>query len=97
MEDQFSDNTEKKQFELYSDGHVSWIEYILTGNKIIFAHTEVPQKLEGKGIASKLVKLALENIESRGLKLIPLCPFTASYIKKHPEWMGVLDENVNIK
>jgi predicted GNAT family acetyltransferase len=39
----------------------------------------------------------LENIEGRELKLIPLCPFAAAYIKRHPEWNRVLAENVNLK
>lgn len=92
-----TDNTEAKRFELSVDGSVAYVEYILMGKKIIFTHTEVPVKLEGKGIGSKVVLLALENIEARGLKLIPLCPFTAAYIKRHPEWERVLDENTHIK
>jgi uncharacterized protein len=97
MNQEFTDNTDKKQFELITDGITSKIEYILMGGKIIFTHTEVPQEFEGKGIGAKLVELALKNIESRGLKLIPLCPFTASYIKRHPEWMRVLDTNTKLK
>lgn len=92
-----TDNTEEKQFEMKAEGGTAVVEYELLGNKIIFTHTEVPKELEGKGIGSKIVKLALENIDSRGLKLIPLCPFTAQYIKRHPEWEHVLADNVNIK
>lgn len=91
-----TDNTEAKRFELEVDGSIAYVEYILMSKKILFTHTEVPVKLEGKGIGSKLVLLALENIEARGLKLIPLCPFTAAYIKRHPEWERMLDENTRI-
>jgi predicted GNAT family acetyltransferase len=73
------------------------VEYALLGNKIIFNHTEVPETLEGKGIGSKIVELALKNIEARNLKLIPLGPFTAALIKRHPEWERVLDKNVRLK
>ena len=92
-----TDNTEDKAFEFLVDGSKARIEYTLLGNKIIITHTEVPKELEGKGIGSMIVKLALENIEGRGLKLITLCPFTAAYIKRHPEWNRVLAENVNLK
>jgi uncharacterized protein len=95
--DVLADNTEAKQFELIVDGHKARIEYILMGNKIFFTHTEVPVQLEGKGIGSRIVKLALENIESRNLKLVPLCPFTAAYIKRHPEWERVLATDVRLK
>ncbi|MBZ0201794.1 MAG: N-acetyltransferase [Ignavibacteria bacterium] len=94
---ELTDNTEKKQFEFVVDGHTARIEYILSSKKIILTHTEVPKELEGKGIGGKIVKLALENIESRGLKLIPLCSFVAAYVKRHPEWSRVLDEEVNLK
>ena len=92
-----TDNKEDQQFELTADGLTARVEYTLMGNRIIFTHTEVPKELEGKGIGSMIVKLALQNIEERGLKLIPLCPFTAAYIKRHPEWNRVLAENVNLK
>jgi predicted GNAT family acetyltransferase len=97
MEYTLRDNTDAKQFELNVEGSVARIEYALMGYKIIFTHTEVPKSLEGKGIGAKIVELALKNIEERGLKLIPLCPFTAAYIKRHPEWERVLDKNVRLK
>ena len=94
---ELTDNQERKQFELNIEGHPARIEYILMGKKILLTHTEVPLELEGKGVGGRIVKLALENIESRGLKLIPLCTFVAAYIKRHPEWMKILDEQVNLK
>lgn len=92
-----TDNSDKKQFEFRVEGYTARIEYIIMAKKIFLTHTEVPVDLEGKGIGSKIVKLALEEIEKRGLKLIPLCPFIAKYITRHPEWKRILDEDVNIK
>jgi uncharacterized protein len=91
------DNPEAKRFEMKLNGHTARIEYSLMGNKIIFSHTEVPRELEGKGFGSMIVKLALEEIEKRNLKLIPLCPFTAQYIKKHPEWKRILASDAALK
>jgi hypothetical protein len=70
---------------------------MIMAGKIFLTHTEVPAALEGKGIGSIIVKLALEEVERRGLKLIPLCPFVGKYITKHPEWKRILAEDVNIK
>ncbi len=94
---ELTDNTEKKQFEMVTDGSTSRIEYMIMGNKIFLTHTEVPTELEGKGIGSKIIQLALEEIEKRNLKLIPLCPFVAKYLTKHPEWNRILAEDVKIK
>ncbi len=91
------DNTDRKQFELSVEGFTARIEYMIMSNKIFLTHTEVPRELEGKGVGSKIVKLAFEEIEKRGLKLIPLCPFVAKYLTKHPEWKKILADDVKIK
>lgn len=95
-EHNLTDNIERKRFELTADGHTAFIEYMIMGGKIFLTHTEVPKALEGKGIGSAIVKLALEETEARGLKLVPLCPFVAAYIKRHPEWDRVLAADVTL-
>lgn len=95
--DQFKNNEASKRYELAVDGQLAIIEYIATLDKIYLTHTEVPQSLEGKGVGSKLVKFALEDIEKRGLTLVPLCPFVAMYIKKHPEWKKLVLKGINIE
>ena len=64
--------------------------------EIYLTHTEVPSALEGKGVGSSLVRLALEDIERQQLRLVPLCPFVAGYVQKHPEWKRLVMEGVNI-
>ncbi|MGB3591568.1 MAG: GNAT family N-acetyltransferase [Nonlabens sp.] len=80
------DNKERKRFELPVEDQIAYIEYIKAKGNIYLTHTEVPSGLEGKGIGSKMVLAVLEHIESEDLVLVPLCPFVASYIKRHPEW-----------
>ena len=92
-----TDNPDRKQFELAVEGHTARIEYMIMADKIFLTHTEVPAELEGKGIGSIIVKLALEEVERRGLKLIPLCPFVGKYITRHPEWKRILADDVNLK
>lgn len=84
------DNEAKKQYEFQINGDLARIEYIKAQGKIFLTHTEVPAKFEGKGIGSALVKQALENIQQKGLGLVPLCPFVAAYIKRHPEYNALV-------
>ena len=80
-----SDNRSLNRFEYKQGEHLAIIDYTLKNDKIYLMHTEVPQALGGQGIGSGLVKAVLQNIKDRGLKLVPLCPFVVSYLKRHPE------------
>ena len=65
-------------------------EYRLCPGKIIFTHTEVPREHEGERIASALIRFALDSARARKLKVVPLCPFVAAYMKKHAEVRDLL-------
>lgn len=96
MDYKLIDNTEAKQYEYHIDGVIAKIEYIKAKDKIYLTHTEVPKELEGKGVASSLVKQVLEDVETKGLTLIPMCPFVATYIKRHPDWKKLVLKGINI-
>ena len=86
-------NEATNQYEFHIDGFIARIVYQKQGDKIFLIHTEVPLQLGGKGIASLLVKKVLEDIQQKGFKLIPLCPFVKKYIQHHPEWASLVMEN----
>ncbi len=90
-------NAEKKRYEFHIDGLMPIIEYILAGQKIFLTHTEVPAGLEGRGIGSALVRQVLEDVERQDLTLVPLCPFVAGYIKRHPEWRKLVLKGINVE
>lgn len=91
------DNSEARQYEFRVGKYLAKIEYIKTNNgEIYLTHTEVPSALEGKGIGSQLVEKALTDIENKKLRLVPLCPFVAGYIQKHPEWRRIVLRGINI-
>jgi predicted GNAT family acetyltransferase len=98
MEDyELIDNTDANQYEFHVGKHLAKIEYIKTNNgEIYLTHTEVPVALEGQGIGSQLAGKVLADIEQKGLRLIPLCPFVAGYIKKHPDWRRIVMKGINI-
>jgi len=97
MDFEIVDNPEKNRYEASVEGAMARIEYIKSQDKIYLTHTEVPQALEGKGVGSKLVAKVLEDIDQQGLTLIPLCPFVALYVKRHPEWKRLVMKGINIE
>ena len=96
MEYTLVENTERKRYEYHLDSGIALVEYIKTQNKIYLTHTEVPSKYSGQGIASALDKDVLGEVEKTSLKLVPLCPYVAAFIKRHQEWKRLLDDNVNV-
>jgi len=84
-------NKAHHRYELAVDGHLAATYYTLSGDVITFVHTEVPPELGGKGIGSKLVKGALDQVRSEGLKVVAECPFVKGYIDKHPEYSALLE------
>ena len=89
-------NPERKRFEVKIDGRLAVCEYIMTSTRIIFTHTEVPKGLEGKGIGTALAKTAMEYARANSLKIMPLCPYIASYMRRHPEHQDMLVAGVKI-
>jgi uncharacterized protein len=87
-------NEKAEQFEMAVDGHTAFIVYKEDHFIITLLHTEVPPELEGRGVATAIIEKTLNYIEKNHLRLIPLCPFIITYIKRHPQWKMVLDASV---
>jgi predicted GNAT family acetyltransferase len=43
------------------------------------------------------VKYALEDVRAREGRVVPLCPFFASYIKRHPEYEDLVDHEMTME
>jgi predicted GNAT family acetyltransferase len=78
-------NRDASRYELEVDGAICIATYERRDGVIIFTHTEVPEVLEGRGLASRLIRGALADVRSQGLKVVALCAFVAGYIERHPE------------
>ena len=86
------DNEEKHRYEFQIDDKIAEIDYIKSNNGEIY-----PASLGGKGVGSQLAEKVLSDIERQGLRLVPLCPFVAGYIHKHPEWKRIVMRGIHIK
>jgi uncharacterized protein len=84
------DNEALHRFELVEEGRTAFAEYRMEGEVLVFTHTIVHPALQGMGVGSRLVRGALEQVRSRGLKIRAQCSFVAGYIARHPEWQDLL-------
>lgn len=57
---------------------------------IIIDHTEVSEKLKGKGAGKQLVQAAVDYAREHTIKILPLCPFAKAVFDKTPEYRDVL-------
>lgn len=88
--DKVRDNRAEQEFELSVDGTKAVAAYQLEGERIVFTHTVVPPEIEGRGVGSKLVRGALDQVRDRGLKVIAQCSFVRAWIDRHPEYRDLL-------
>lgn len=87
-----TDNPARHRFEIaLDDGEIAIADFMLRDGKILFTHTEVPEGHEGQGIGTALIRFALAAARDRGLKVVPICPFFADYMKKHADVQDLLD------
>ena len=89
-------NEAHKRYDMTVGDKIAYVEYIRTPEKIFLTHTAVPRGLEGKGIGSALIGQVLAAVKETGLFLMPLCPFVAAYMRKHPEWKELLAPGIHI-
>lgn len=77
----------QRRYELHDGdgGLLGFIAYLPAGESTIVAHTEVAVEHEGEGVGGRLVRAAFAAIEADGKTVIPLCPFAAAYVRRHPE------------
>ncbi len=83
-------NPEAKRFEVQLDEGLAMAQYMLAREKIVFTHTEVPPSMEGMGVGSALARTGLDYARAEGLTVIPLCPFIAAFIRRHPAYQDLV-------
>ena len=64
----------------------------ISTDRLLIKHTEVLPAFEGRGIGSALVLHMLEDARRQGRGVIPICPYAAAYIKRHPQYMEYVSE-----
>lgn len=93
----FDHDEERETFEAIIGDDRAVLEYRSNKEgKFFITHTEVPPALQGKGIASILVNHVFDYIRANNMRMIPVCPYVKSYLKKHPEYMDLVVSGIRI-
>jgi predicted GNAT family acetyltransferase/glutaredoxin len=88
------DVPEAGRYELRLDsGLIGLAAYRVRDGRLVLTHTEVDAACEGRGFGSKLAAAALDDARRKGLAVVPLCPFIAHVIARHPEYQDLVADD----
>ncbi len=59
------------------------------GGVVTMPHVEVEPAHRGQNVASILVRGALDDIETRGERIVPLCPFVVTFLRRNPKYQSL--------
>jgi len=79
------------RFESTVDGQHCEASYEMIDGVMWLTHTGVPLRLQGRGIAARLVQAALDHARAHGLKVRPACSYVRSYMRRHPDTLDLVD------
>lgn len=88
---QVVNNPERHRYEIHVDGALAGVAaYSRRPGVVTFTHTEIDPAYEGQGLGSVLARSALEEVRGSGEQIVPLCPFIAAYIRRHPQYVDLV-------
>lgn len=61
--------------------------------EIVFIHTEIDDSFSGQGLGNTLIRYALDDARTKGLAVIPYCPFVRGFIAKHEDYVDLVPQD----
>ena len=86
-----TDNTEAGRHEIHVDGELAgFAEYYRHGGVIAYLHTEIKPDFGDRGLATQLIRGALDDARASELQVEPFCQFVRAFVKKNPEYRDLV-------
>jgi len=81
------------RFELMlGDQRVGLADYSVVGDVMTVPHVETDPAHQGQGFAAILMGGVIDSLRANGQTLVPVCPYAAAYMRRHPETRDLLAE-----
>ncbi|MEU4685839.1 GNAT family N-acetyltransferase [Streptomyces xinghaiensis] len=82
----------ERRYEILVEGRrVGLTAYRDLGGRRVFFHTEIDEAFAGQGLAPQLVQQALDDVRASGMRIVPVCPYVAKFLKRHDEFTDITD------
>ena len=85
----------EERFETWIDGQLSKLDYMQDGNNMVITHVGVHPEHRGQGVAGKITEVALEYAKQKSYRVVPMCPYVATYIRRNPQYLELTKQQVD--
>lgn len=93
---EIKDNTFARQFETMIDGKLISVEYSFQEKKIFLTRINVFDGFDDEEFITQLLKNIMEIAYERKLKVVPILPKIAQFIRKNPTYKDLLPPGIKI-
>jgi len=85
--------TKLASFTLTVDKSRCTLDFSIENDTMDIRSVRVPKSVGGRGLAGQLTRHALDWAQTQTLKVIPTCPYVASWVQRHPEFLPIIAES----
>ncbi len=83
----------EQRFVISVDGQrAGLLDYALRGDLFVALHTEIDPAYAGQGLGGILVRQVLDGVRDAGMRLRPLCPFVAHFVRNNADYADLVED-----
>ena len=85
-----------RQFEVMVDDTMARIEYAEQERKIFLTKLIVPENITSSEFKDRFIKLVLDHVANRNLKVVPTSPDIAGFLRKNKRYKDLLPVGIKL-
>ncbi len=74
---------DQDRFEAEVEGETAFLTYERSGDTVAMTHTIVPRPIEGRGVAARLTRTAVDWAKGEGLQIDPQCSYVRAWLSRN--------------
>jgi uncharacterized protein len=84
-------NQQRSRYEMDEGGATAFADYRLQGDRLFVDYVFAPPELRGTGAAGRLMAALAADARDRGLTITPVCGYAAAWLRRSPEFRGLVN------
>ncbi len=85
-----------RQFEIMVDGTMARLEYAEQERKIFLTKLIVPENISTSTLREDFIRLVLNHVAERNLKVVPTSPDVASFVRSNKRYKEMLPVGIKL-